>query len=159
MILILSKGCSGLFECIFHISNKTKPTDSKKAATAQTCVQRLRVFQYICSFMGLVMQMFLMVVILLVILRFMLIFSYYAYYADVSDGGDVITCNFPCSLVATDCWKVEAPKWQFVAKCDKHSCCSHLHKYFNCKGDGHKDDEDRVEYIVIGCHKFVTPAI
>ena len=31
------------------------------------------------------------------------------------------------------------------------------------KGDGHKEDdggdEDRVEYIVIGCHKFVTPAI
>ena len=30
-------------------------------------------------------------------------FSYYAYYADVFDGGDVITCNFPCSLAATDC--------------------------------------------------------
>ena len=105
-----------------------------------------------------------MVVILLVILLFMLIFSYYAYYADVSDGGDVITCNFPSSLAATDCWKVEAPKWQFVAKCDKHSCwCSHLQKYCVCKGDFHKDDdggdEDRVEYIVIGCHKFVTPAI
>ena len=30
-------------------------------------------------------------------------FSYYAYYADVSDGGDVIACNFPSSLAATDC--------------------------------------------------------
>ena len=69
MILTLLKGWSGLFECIFHISNKTKTTDSKRVVSAQMCLQRLRVFSYIfyiCSIYG-------------------------AHYADVSDGDDIVT--------------------------------------------------------------------